>query len=99
MPLSFISKRSLRFDWRAPVVCTGSTGNSVLPGYFAVGQGNGNQLGEVCAGGILAVWHAAVDVDNGGIFQNGREEVLLLALYRGAVPLQFNLRQHFAGSQ
>src|SRR5690554_2523042 len=87
------------FDWRAPVVCTGSTGNGMLPGYLAVGQGNGYQLGEVSVGSVLAVGHVAVDVDDGGIFQDGGEEVLLLAFYGSAVPLELYFRQHFAGSQ
>ncbi|MNC14322.1 hypothetical protein D3C75_620960 [compost metagenome] len=43
--------------------------------------------------------HLAVDVDDGGIGQHGREEVFLLALHRGAVPLQGHFRQHLAGSQ
>ncbi len=92
-------KRKLRLDGRTPVVSTGSAGNGVLPGYLAVGQGHGYQLREISAGRVLAVGHAAVDVDDGGVFQDGREEVLLLALDRRAVPLKFNLWQHFAGSQ
>ncbi len=44
---------------------------------------------------ILAVRHLAVDVNDGGIGQHGRE-VLLLTFYGGAVPLQGHFRQHFA---
>ena len=90
---------SLRLDRRTPIVSTGSTGNGVLPGNLAVGQGNGDQLSEVGVAGVLAVGHVAVDVDDGGIFEDGGEEVLLLALNGGAVPLQLDLRQHLAGRQ
>ncbi len=71
----------------------------MLPGYLAVGQGNGDQLGEVGVAGVLAVGHVAVDVDNGRIFEDGGEKVLLLALNRGAVPLQLDLGQHLAGGE
>ena len=94
-----VCREGLAFDRRTPVVRTGSAGNSMFPGNLAVGQRRGYQLGEVSAGGVLAVRHVALDIDDGGIFQDGGEEVLLLAFNGGAVPLQLNLRQHFARSQ
>nr|POW25138.1 hypothetical protein PB20LOC_03678 [Pectobacterium parmentieri] len=71
----------------------------MLPVDFAVGQRDFNQLGVVQLGRVLAVWHLAVNVNDGGIGQHGREEVLLFAFYRGAIPLQGDGWQHFAGGE
>ncbi len=71
----------------------------MLPINLAIGHGDLDQLGEVRLRRVLAVGHLAVDVDDSGIGQHGREEVLLLAFNGGAVPLQGHFRQHFTGSQ
>ena len=94
-----VPKQGLRLDGGAPVVRTGSTGNGVLPVNLAVSHGDLDKLGEVRLRRVLAVGHLAVDVNDGGIGQHGREEVLLLALNGGAVPLQGHFRQHLTGSQ
>src|SRR5690554_329028 len=66
------------FVWRALVVRAVCTGNRMRSGYLAIGQTNDYQLSDVSVGSVLAVGHVAVEVDDAGIFQDGREEVLLL---------------------
>lgn len=68
----------------------------MFPLNFPISQRDFDQLGEFTLFGILAVRHLAVDIDNRGISQAGREEMFLLTFNRGAEPLQLCSRQHFA---
>ncbi|MNY31469.1 hypothetical protein D3C86_1656330 [compost metagenome] len=56
-------------------------------------------MGVVFVVTVLCVGQDGVDVDDSGVFQLGGEEVLLLAVARGAEPFDLDGRQHFSGGQ
>ncbi len=66
---------------------------------LAIGQAGLDQLGVVGVVAVLGVGQHGVDFDDGGVFELGGEEVLLLAVPRGAESLDLDGGQHFAGSQ
>ena len=69
------------------------------PADLAIGQAGRDQLGVVFVFAVLGVGQYGMDPDDGGVLQFGGEEVLLLAVSRGAESLHFNGWQHFAGGQ
>jgi len=69
------------------------------PGDLAVSQADLDQLGITGLTAVLGVRQHGIDVDDGGVFKQGGEEMLLLALDRGAEPLRFDLVQGLAGGQ
>ena len=71
----------------------------MAPADLAVRQAGLDQLGVVRVVAVLGMGQHGVDIHDGGVFQRGGEEVLLLAVGGGAEPLDLHSRQHFSSSQ
>lgn len=77
-----------------PIIGTRGARDRMFPINFSICQRHPDQLGIVGFVEILAMGHLAIDLDDGGIGQQGTEKVLLTPLNRGAKPLERHLGQH-----
>eukprot|EP00866_Antonospora_locustae_P000549 jgi/Antlo1/549/296 len=69
------------------------------PADLAVGQAGPDQLGVVGVAAVLCMGQYGFDLDDGGVFEFGGEEMLLFALPASAEPLDLNGWQRLAGGQ
>ena len=65
----------------------------MIPGYLAIAELNVFQMCEVRVLRVLTVMHVGLDVDDDRILKGGGVIVLLFAVNRRPVPLDFDFAQ------